>query len=69
MEGVSHVVEDYVASGSFSRVFRVRAQRRWGQEIYAAKVMRKEPKSRDQVKWRFKDVNCSKSLSLSALID
>ena len=42
--GVTYVVEDCVGSGSFSRVFRVRAQRRWGQEIYAAKVMRKEPK-------------------------
>ncbi|CAE7274726.1 AFC1 [Symbiodinium sp. CCMP2592] len=50
--GASYVVEDYVASGSFSRVFRVRREvpgvqepkRRWGNssEILAAKVMRKE---------------------------
>ncbi|CAE7297702.1 unnamed protein product, partial [Symbiodinium sp. KB8] len=50
--GASYVVEDYVASGSFSRVFRVRKEvtgkqepkRRWGtsSEILVAKVMRKE---------------------------
>eukprot|EP00435_Cladocopium_sp_Y103_P039921 s1639_g10.t1 len=51
--GAIYVVEDYVSSGSFSRVFRVSAQkakRRWGKgekddegaTIFAAKVMRKE---------------------------
>ncbi|CAE7261558.1 yakA [Symbiodinium natans] len=48
--GATYIVEDYVASGSFSRVFRVRKEggeerrRRWGPggEVLAAKVMRKE---------------------------
>ncbi|CAJ1401732.1 unnamed protein product [Effrenium voratum] len=41
--GAVYVVEDYVASGSFSRVFRVHEAKRWGERrVYAAKVMRKE---------------------------
>lgn len=42
MAGAVYVVEDYVASGSFSRVFRVHEAKRWGEgRVYAAKVMRK----------------------------